>query len=62
MAKSIAAHKKKKKIGRPATGHDPSVSMRLPKDKLAAVDKLAEREGIGRSEALRLLVERGLEK
>jgi hypothetical protein len=62
MAKSIAVDKKKKKIGRPATGHDPIVSTRLAKEKIAAVDKWADRNGVARSEALRMLIERGLEK
>jgi hypothetical protein len=64
MAESIAVNKnnKKRPIGRPAIGHDPTVSMRLPKEKIAAVDKWAERHGLGRSGALRLLVEKGLER
>jgi hypothetical protein len=65
MRKSIVANKnrKKKPVGRPATGHDPTVALRLPKEKIAAVDKWAEKNGVStRSEALRMLVEKGLEK
>jgi Ribbon-helix-helix protein, copG family len=65
MAKSIAENKNRKRGpgGRPATGHDPAVALRLAKEKIAAVDKWAAKNGISsRSEALRLLIERGLEK
>jgi Predicted transcriptional regulators containing the CopG/Arc/MetJ DNA-binding domain and a metal-binding domain len=62
MAKSISVKQKKKGRGRPATGHDPLVGVRMPHETIAAVDKWAEKEGVpSRSEAVRKLVERGLQ-
>jgi hypothetical protein len=61
MKKSIAVNKKRRGPGRPATGHDPAVALRLPKTVLAAVDRWAKANAVGkRSEALRRLIERGL--
>ena len=52
---------KKRGRGRPATGRDPVVAVRLPASTIAGVDQWAEREEIGsRSEAIRRLIERGL--
>jgi hypothetical protein len=60
MAKSIVV-KHKKKRGRPATGHDPFVGIRLPKELLAQIAKWSEGNEAGsRSEAIRRLVELGL--
>jgi hypothetical protein len=62
MAKSIFVNKKKKGPGRPATGHDPAVAVRLPKPVILAVDKWAALNEIkSRSEAFRLLLGYGLE-
>jgi hypothetical protein len=53
----------RKKRGRPATGQDPVVPVRLPTEVIAAVDGWAERNEAGsRSEAIRALIERGLKK
>jgi hypothetical protein len=61
MAKSISVNKKKKGRGRPATGHDPAVAVRLPKPVIGAVDKWATYNEIkSRSEAFRLLLGYGL--
>jgi hypothetical protein len=61
MKKSIAANKNRP--GRPATGHDPTVAFRLPKAVIAKVEKWAKTNGVEkRSEAMRALIERGLEK
>jgi hypothetical protein len=61
MAKSISVNKKKKGRGRPATGHDPAVAVRLPKSVISAVDKWATYNEIkSRSEAFRLLLGYGL--
>jgi hypothetical protein len=61
MAKSIAARPKRKGPGRPATGRDPMIGLRFPRELTAAVDKWAKSNGIeSRSEAIRRLVERGL--
>ncbi|WP_430642911.1 ribbon-helix-helix protein, CopG family [Bradyrhizobium stylosanthis] len=59
MAKSIKVHPKKRR-GRPATGKDPLVSARLPKPMIADIEAWAIANGVGRSEALRRLVEIGL--
>jgi hypothetical protein len=62
MAKSIAAKPKKKGPGRPATGRDPMIGLRAGNELTAAIDKWARANGIdSRSEAIRRLVELGLE-
>jgi hypothetical protein len=58
MVKSITVHKKSR--GRPATGSDPAVTVRLPQKVLDAVEQWAEQNGASRSEAIRRLVEIGL--
>src|SRR3981081_289723 len=57
MKKAISAHKKSR--GRPATGHDPSVSTRFPADVMARIVAWAakQKDGPPRSEAIRRLVE-----
>jgi Arc/MetJ-type ribon-helix-helix transcriptional regulator len=61
MAKSIAV--KPKKRGRPATGRDPFVGIRLPPELITALDKWRATVQIpSRSEAIRTLVELGLKK
>ena len=49
-----------KKRGRPATGKDPQVVLRMPPELIAATDAWGEANDIGRSEAIRRLVEIGL--
>jgi hypothetical protein len=44
---------KRKKRGRPATGTDPLVGVRLPQDVIAKLDAWAEGQGVNRSEAVR---------
>jgi hypothetical protein len=60
MAKSITVTPKKR--GRPATGRDPFVGVRLPPALIAEIKKWAAKSngGISRSEAIRRLVEIGL--
>jgi Arc/MetJ-type ribon-helix-helix transcriptional regulator len=59
MGKSIAV--KQKKRGRPATGHDPFVGIRLPEALLEAIKGWSDKHGVNtRSEAIRRLVELGL--
>jgi hypothetical protein len=60
MAKSITA--KPKKRGRPSTGgRDPMIGARFPAALTEAIDKWGASNGeIGRSEAMRQLVELGL--
>jgi hypothetical protein len=59
MAQSITV--KPKRRGRPATGRDPLIGVRLPPELIAALDDRAAVLGISRSEALRRLMELGLE-
>ena len=51
-----------KRRGRPATGKDPLISLRMPKDRIAEVERWAasQEDPPGRSEAIRRLVELGL--
>jgi hypothetical protein len=51
-----------KKRGRPATGQDPHISLRLPVETIAAADAWAARQPDKptRSEALRRLIDLGL--
>jgi hypothetical protein len=60
MGKSIKVHQKKR--GRPATGRDPAVTIRLPKEVLDAVEEWAARQddSPARSPAIARLVEIGL--
>jgi hypothetical protein len=53
---------KPKKRGRPATGKDPFVGVRLPKEMIAGLDLWAEQNGATRSDAIRQFVELGLKK
>lgn len=52
----------KKRRGRPATGRDPVMAIRLPNELREAIDKWAARRDLSRSEAIRLLIEVGLAK
>src|ERR1700739_3392581 len=58
MARSINVEQKKR--GRPATGQDRNIGVRLPDALIAEVDEWASQREITRSEAVRLLVKRGL--
>ena len=50
-----------KRRGRPATGRDPSVKVRMPPDVLAAIDRWATKfQDLDRSSAIRALLELGL--
>jgi Arc/MetJ-type ribon-helix-helix transcriptional regulator len=60
MKKSIKVHPKKGR-GRPATGKDPLVSARLPVKLIENIKSIAESEKISRSDAIRNLIERGLQ-
>jgi hypothetical protein len=60
MKKSIPV---KPKRGRPATGKDPFVGIRLPLELLDEIEKWGDQHGTAsRSEAIRRLVELGLKK
>jgi hypothetical protein len=58
MAKSIPV--KRKTRGRPATGTDPFIGIRLPQPMLASLDAWAQDNGITRSEAVRRMLVAGL--
>jgi hypothetical protein len=61
MKKSIAVHPKKRGRGRPATGRDPAVTIRVPKEVLTAATQWGEEQGIAsRSETLVNLIQLGL--
>jgi hypothetical protein len=49
-----------KKRGRPATGKDPLIAFRLPPAMIDSIRRFAGKEGVSRSKALRILIERGL--
>jgi Arc/MetJ-type ribon-helix-helix transcriptional regulator len=55
MAKSISVHQKKR--GRPATGRQPAVTVRLPVSLISAIDRWGARNSFSRSEAIRKLLE-----
>lgn len=59
MKKSIKVMPKKRR-GRPATGKDPQVVVRMPSTLIAEVDAWGEANDAIRSEAIRRLVELGL--
>jgi Ribbon-helix-helix protein, copG family len=61
MAKStVTVEEKKRRPGRPATGKDPFVGVRIPPALIEQIDQWAKRHGGGRSQAIRRLVEMGL--
>lgn len=60
MRRSISV--KQKKRGRPATGVRPIVGIRLSDADIVRVDRWAVEHEVNRSEAIRLLIERGLKK
>ena len=49
--------KRRRKRGRPRTGHDPMVGVRLPAILLRRIDKMAAEIGADRSMIIRLMVE-----
>jgi hypothetical protein len=59
MGKSIKAMPKKR--GRPATGKDPQVVVRMPAGLIESVQAIAESELISKSDAFRRLVKRGIQ-
>jgi metal-responsive CopG/Arc/MetJ family transcriptional regulator len=51
---------KRRKRGRPATGHDPILGVRVPAKIIRQIDRLAEALSIDRSRAVRRLLSEGL--
>jgi hypothetical protein len=60
MAKSSTSARKKRP-GRPATGHDPQYAVRLSKQIVAAIDKIAKETDTGRATVMRQLIIEALE-
>jgi hypothetical protein len=58
MKKTIKATPKRR--GRPATGKDPQINMRMPAELISRIEDWAKVNELGRSEAIRRLVELGL--
>jgi len=52
----------KKKRGRPATGRDPVLAIRLPDKLREVVDQWAASRKVTRSQAIRMLIDKGLKK
>jgi hypothetical protein len=61
MAKPIKEIQKRGR-GRPATGRDPPVTVRLPEALIVTIDAKAQSEDTTRAEIMRRLVELGLKK
>jgi hypothetical protein len=61
MAKAIKVIPKKGR-GRPATGRDPVIPVRMPAGLIAQVEAWAKKQASSRSEAIRQLIEQGLAK
>ena len=59
--RSISAKPKKRGSGRPATGRDPMIGLRLSKKEIARLDRWAKANGYTRSQAIRVLIEGGIE-
>ena len=49
-----------KKRGRPATGQDPTITVRLPREMIDRLSEYAIRHGMTRSEAIKAFIEIGL--
>jgi hypothetical protein len=60
MKKSIKVMPKKRR-GRPATGKDPQVVLRMPAKLIETVESIAASESVTKSEAIRQLLERGVQ-
>jgi Ribbon-helix-helix protein, copG family len=58
MPQSINVEQKRR--GRPATGTDPLIGVRLPPDMIKALDAWAKAQGLTRSAALRTMIEQAL--
>ncbi len=56
---SIAATPKKR--GRPATGRDPLICVRIPPEAVATIDAWAAARGVSRSEAIRAMISEALD-
>jgi hypothetical protein len=59
-ARSISAKPKKRGRGRPATGRDPMIGLRLSKADIVRLDEWAKAMGCTRSDVIRQLIKCGL--
>jgi len=59
MNESINGNQKKR--GRPATGERAHIAARVSDDEVSRIDAWAEAHGVTRAEAIRRLIQRGLE-
>jgi hypothetical protein len=58
---TLSVNKKaRKKMGRPATGHDPVVAARIPIEVIRQIQRWAKANKCSRSAAITALVKRGL--
>lgn len=53
---------KQKRRGRPPTGRDPLVGIRLPVETVAKVDEIAQADGSSRSVVIRQAIEREIKR
>jgi hypothetical protein len=60
-AKPSTIPAKRKKLGRPATGVDPVIGLRLPKEEIVRLDRWAKANGYTRSQAIRALIAQGMQ-
>jgi hypothetical protein len=62
--KLTGVYKKKKfsRRGRPATGHDPVLTARIPAELLEKLEKWARANNCSRSAAVAVMIERGLKQ
>lgn len=61
MARALPDKRKTKPVGRPRTGITPLVAFRPPTAMVDAIDRWAEGASVSRSEAMRRLIELGLQ-
>jgi hypothetical protein len=60
--KSIKVIPKKRRRGRPATGRDPVLALRISDDLREKVDRWAASRKMTRSKAIRALIDKGLKE
>ena len=60
--KNMAQSTVKRKRGRPATGTDHVLTVRIPEATIDIIDRWAKREGITRGAAVRRIIEVGLRR
>ncbi|MBF0877290.1 ribbon-helix-helix protein, CopG family [Gluconobacter cerevisiae] len=61
MSNAISVHQKKKRGRPPENGRDPLISTRMPEQDVAALEAWAAAHNLSRSEAIRRLIQKGLD-